>query len=359
NNPVPGILESGKAERGARKAVRTEVAWVDPQKPEGEAIARAAQMLRRGELVAFPTETVYGLGANALDAAAVARIYAVKGRPASNPLIVHVAEAGAAREIVMAWPEAAARLAARFWPGPLTLVLPKRDVIPEIVTAGGPTVAVRVPAHPVARALLIAAAVPVAAPSANRSLRLSPTQAAHVLRSLRGRIPLILDGGPATGGLESTVLDLTASPPRLLRPGLVTPADIEAVIGPIGRGAKPAEDRPLPSPGMMARHYAPRAPLEIQTGAAASDRVRALLAQGEAVGWLTFTDSDLEPPGLTVLVMPAEPEAYAARLYAALHALDAAGVTRIVVDLPPEDENWLAARDRLRRATAIEGPNGA
>src|SRR5579884_471059 len=339
----------------ARKAIETEVVRVDAQRPEEEAIARAAEMLRRGGLVAFPTETVYGLGANALDAEAIARIYEAKGRPASNPLIVHVADAEAARQVVAAWAEAAGRLAARFWPGPLTLVLPKREAIPEIVTAGGPTVAVRIPAHAVALALLRAAAVPIAAPSANRSLRLSPTRAEHVLHDLRGRIPLILDGGPTTGGLESTVLDLTTSPPRLLRPGLVTPAEIETVIGPIERAAKPAGNQPLPSPGMMARHYAPRAPLEIQEGDASS-RVQSLLAQGETVGWLTFTDPDWKHPGLTVLILPEEPEAYAAHLYAALHALDAADVTRIVVDLPPEGEAWLAARDRLHRAAIKSRP---
>lgn len=336
--------------RRRRKPVETEVVRVDPQRPEEEAIARAAEILRRGELVAFPTETVYGLGANALDAAAVARIYEAKGRPASNPVIVHVADAEAAYEVVAAWPEAAERLAARFWPGPLTLVLPKRETIPEIVTAGGPTVAVRVPAHAVARALLHAAGVPVAAPSANRSLRLSPTQTEHVLRDLRGHLPLILDGGPTTGGLESTVLDLTTSPPRLLRPGLVTPAEIEAVIGPIERSTKLVDGRPLPSPGMMARHYAPRAPLEIAEQNAET-RILELLAQGETVGWLTVRESDLKHPGLTILVLPKEPGVYAARLYAALHALDADGVTRIVVDLPPDGEAWLAARDRLRRAS--------
>ena len=176
-------------------------------------------MLRRGGLVAFPTETVYGLGANALDAEAVRHIFAAKGRPATNPVIVHVAEIARVREVVADWPPLAERLAGRFWPGPLTLVLPRHPALPALVTAGGPTVAVRVPLHPVALALLRAAVVPVAAPSANRSTRLSPTRAEHVLAGLAGRIDLLLDGGPASGGLESTVLDVTTVPPRLLRRG--------------------------------------------------------------------------------------------------------------------------------------------
>lgn len=333
---------------------RTEILHVDPEAPQPEVMARAADILRSGGLVAFPTETVYGLGAKALDAAAVANIFAAKGRPASNPLIVHVPDAKAAREVVAAWPEAAARLAARFWPGPLTLVLPRRAIVPDSVTAGGPTVAVRVPAHPVALALLRAAAVPIAAPSANRSTQVSPTRAEHVARGLQGRIPLILDGGPATGGLESTVLDLSTLPPRLLRPGLIAPSEIEAVIGPIDRQTPEApSDRPLPSPGLMMRHYAPRAPLELaQTEDEAATWVWSLQQQGEPVGWLTFAQTPEMPSLVTAMRMPREPAAYAAQLYAALHALDAAGVTHIVVTMPPDEEGWLAVRDRLRRAAS-------
>jgi L-threonylcarbamoyladenylate synthase len=337
--------------------VQTEILRVDAERPEEAAIARAAEIVRGGGLVAFPTETVYGLGANALDAEAVARIFAAKGRPATNPLIVHVPETEAARAVVAAWPETAARLAARFWPGPLTLVLPRQEAIPAIVTAGGPTVAVRVPAHPVAQALLRAAGVPIAAPSANRSMRLSPTRAAHVRQDLSGRIALILDGGPTAGGLESTVLDLTTTPPRLLRPGLVTPAEIEAIIGPITRpGVAPAADAPLPSPGLLARHYAPRAPLEL-TPDAGQERVQELLARGLRVGWVTFdTVAEENAPGLETIRLPLEPSAYAAQLYAALHQLDAVGVGRIVVGLPPDTEAWMAVRDRLRRAATPEAP---
>ncbi len=335
--------------------MQTEILRVDPERPESDVIARAAEVLRGGGLVAFPTETVYGLGANALDAEAVAGIFAAKGRPATNPLIVHVPDAKAAQEIAADWPEQAARLAARFWPGPLTLVLPRREIVPRIVTAGGPTVAVRVPAHPVAQALLRDTGLPIAAPSANRSMRLSPTRAAHVHRDLSGRIALILDGGPTTGGLESTVLNLTTTPPRLLRPGLISPAEIEAVIGPIARpNVSASSDTPLPSPGMLARHYAPRAPLELAEDNGRA-RVEELLARGLRVGWLALgTAEEAGTPGLEAVALPPEPASYAAQLYAALHQLDAAGVERIVVALPPETEAWLAVRDRLRRAATPE-----
>ncbi|MCW3099405.1 MAG: translation factor [Chthonomonadaceae bacterium] len=330
---------------------------IDPEHPDPQAIAQAAERLRQGDLVAFPTETVYGLGANALDAEAVARIFAAKGRPARNPLIVHVADVNAAQEIVTVWPEAAARLAAAFWPGPLTLVLPRHASIPDIVTGGGPTVGVRIPAHPVALALLRAAGVPVAAPSANRSLQLSPTRAEHVLQSLGGRIPWILDGGATSVGLESTVLDLSGSVPRLLRPGLLSPTQIEAIIGPIRRqeGLPPqTDDAPLPAPGMLSRHYAPRAPLELY--ADGTPRMHQLLALGRRVGRLTFDTMPAGLPGLKVIAMSRDPALYANRLYAALHELDAGGVDAILVDIPPVEEAWMAVRDRLERA-AVAAPS--
>ncbi|MCW3054323.1 MAG: translation factor [Chthonomonadales bacterium] len=332
--------------------MQTTIRQVDPEHPEAEAIAQAAERLRQGDLVAFPTETVYGLGANALDAEAVARIFAAKGRPARNPLIVHVAEVSAVQEIVTAWPESAKRLAEAFWPGPLTLVLPRHPCIPDIVTGGGPTVGVRIPAHPVAQALLRVAGIPVAAPSANRSLQLSPTRAEHVFQSLDGRIPLILDGGATSGGLESTVLDLSGEVPQLLRPGLLRPTDIEAIIGPIRRPEErpaPADDAPLPAPGMLSRHYAPRAPLELTANGPA--RLRQLLAQGRHVGWLTFEPTPPNLPGLKALSLSRDPALYANRLYAALHELDAAGVDAILVDTPPAEEAWMAVRDRLERAS--------
>jgi L-threonylcarbamoyladenylate synthase len=314
-------------------------------------LARAAAVLRRGGLVAFPTETVYGLGANALDAEAVAGIFAAKGRPATNPLIVHVADAQAARALVRAWPAAAHQLAEHFWPGPLTLVLPRNEGVSDLVTAGGPTIAVRVPAHPVALALLRACGLPLAAPSANSSMQLSPTRAEHVLHDLAERIDLVLDAGPTRGGLESTVLDLTTEPPRLLRPGLIPPAALEAIIGSIARHAAAADRAtPLRSPGQMERHYAPRTRLETAPAPAVA-HVRRLLTQGLRVGWLTWSDAPC-PEGVLRVVLAADPVGYAAEFYEALHRLDRAGLDRIVVDLPPAGEDWLAIHDRLRRASA-------
>jgi len=331
--------------------MHTRVLRVDPVIPEPAVLAEAASVLRRGGLVAFPTETVYGLGANASDPDAVARIFRAKGRPAGNPLIVHVAAKDQAQELTSEWPEAADRLSARFWPGPLTLVLLRNPRVPDIVTAGGATVALRVPAHPVALALLRTVHTPLAAPSANRSSHLSPTRPEHVRRSLDGRIDLLLDAGSTTGGVESTVLDVSTSPPRLLRPGLISPAQIEAVVGPIQRLASPAGGA-LRSPGLLARHYAPTAPLECVNVDAAA-RVEALCRTGMRVGWLTFTGAELAHlPELRRIMMPSDVTAYAAEMYAALHSLDEAGVERIIVTMPPDTEEWLAVRDRLRRASS-------
>ncbi|MFL5340352.1 MAG: L-threonylcarbamoyladenylate synthase [Gemmataceae bacterium] len=312
---------------------------------DAAALAEAAAVLRAGGLVAFPTETVYGLGANALDAAAVARIFAAKGRPANNPIIVHIADFADLPRVVANWPDAARRLAERFWPGPLTLVLPRAAAVPDIVTAGGPTVAVRMPAHPVALALIRAAGVPLAAPSANRSGELSPTTAEHVRRSLSSRIDMILGGGPTQVGLESTVVDLSVTPVRLLRPGHISPADIATVIGAIARQPDVSEAAPLPSPGMLARHYAPRTPTVCLAGSATYVAER--LQRGEKVGWLTF---DAAPCDAVTVVMPRAPTEYAARLYAELHALDQLALDRIVVEQPPDEEPWLAVGDRLSRA---------
>lgn len=319
------------------------------------ALRHAADVLRGGGLVAFPTETVYGLGAHALDPAAVARIFAAKGRPANNPLIVHVARVEQARKLAANWPETAERLAARFWPGPLTLVVRRAPIVPDVVTAGAATVALRVPAHRIALALLEAANLPIAAPSANRSNQISPTTANHVLHGLGSAVDILLDGGAASGGLESTVLDLSSDPPRLLRPGLVWPSQIETVIGRIACPelsiAEPTAA--LPSPGTQPRHYAPRAPMECHAGSGRL-RAEALSREGFRVGWLTMGEEPAIAPLLAaVIVMPLDSAAYAARLYAALHELDAAAVDRIVVDLPPDEEAWQAVRDRLRRgATA-------
>lgn len=332
----------------------------DDGRPPG-IFAEAAAILRNGGLVAFPTETVYGLGANALDATAVARIFEAKGRPSNNPVIVHIADEADLARVVASWPETAQRLAAQFWPGPLTLVLPRGPEIPDIVTAGGPTVAVRMVAHPVAQRLIRAAGVPLAAPSANRSGELSPTSAEHVAKGLSGRIEMILDGGSTRYGIESTVLDLSTHPPRLLRPGHITAAKIEAVIGVCQ--AQPdlqASDAALPSPGMLARHYAPRTPLECLSES--RERVRELMDRGERVGWVTFQPAQFgaipfDPKGVSsscdVPLSPV-PAHYAAALYAMLHELDQRGLSRIVVEMPPDMEEWRAVRDRLRRAAARE-----
>lgn len=319
---------------------------VDSRAPEAALLARAAEVLRRGGLVAFPTETVYGLGAHALDPAAVAEIYRAKGRPSYNPLIVHVSDADAARALSSAWPEAADRLAAAFWPGPLTLVVPRAAAVPVDVTAGLPNVALRVPAHPVALALLRAAALPVAAPSANRSTEISPTTAEHVARSLGDRVDLILDGGPCEVGIESTVLSLASGVPTILRPGTISVDEIAELIGgevASVQGKAEREGAALPSPGMMDRHYAPRAELIV------APDPRGVELDGRRTAVLTL-HGPIGLPGASALPMPPDPAGYAARLYATLHALDGDGYERIVAEEPPDTPAWAGVRDRLRRA---------
>ncbi|MCX7718377.1 MAG: L-threonylcarbamoyladenylate synthase [Candidatus Sumerlaeaceae bacterium] len=319
---------------------------VDAAAPDAAVISEAAAALRAGCLVAFPTETVYGLGANALDPVAVARIFAAKGRPATNPLIVHVTGPAQALELAAVWPPEAVLLAQRFWPGPLSLVLPRTGRVCDAVTGGGPTVALRMPAHPVALALLEAAGVPAAAPSANRSTRLSPTTAQHVARQLGGQIDIILDAGPCAGGIESTVLDLTTLPPRVLRPGLITAAEISAVIAmPVESGGHMPRRRgqPAKSPGQMARHYAPLTRLVLTP----PDQLTAP-ACGRAAYVLLSTE---EPAGAVETIrLPSDPRRYAARLYATLHHLDELGLDVIVVEMPPDTPDWAAVRDRLMRA---------
>jgi L-threonylcarbamoyladenylate synthase len=320
--------------------------------PEQTAIDEAAEILRRGGLVAFPTETVYGLGANALDASAVARIFAAKGRPSYNPLIVHVPNEAAARDLVSEWPESASRLARAFWPGPLTLVLPKQGSIPDIVTAGLDSVALRVPAHPVALALLRATRLPLAAPSANRSMALSPTTAQHVARSLGERVDLILDGGPTTVGIESTVVDLRGAQPSILRPGLLGAREIEPVAGALAAPNETAGDAARPAPGMLDRHYAPRALLRLFTAAEAPSIVReasALVARGARVATLVL-DASSGGPG-EIVRMPTDPARYAQRLYATLHDLDEAGSDVVFVQRVPDGDAWAGVRDRLERAS--------
>lgn len=328
--------------------MHTEILAVDPTQPEPAILDRAAAVLRGGGLVAFPTETVYGLGANACDETAVAGIFRAKGRPPTNPLIVHIPDAASAHPLVCGFPETARRLAERFWPGPLTLVLPKSERVPDLTTAGGFTVALRVPAHPVALGLLRACGLPLAAPSANPSALLSPTTAEHVRRGLEGKIDMILDAGPTPGGLESTVLDISVSPPRLLRPGLVTASQIEAVIGPVTRAEVATDPGPVRSPGLQERHYAPRTPLECTTES--RRRVDVLMREGLRIGWITWRE-EAPLPDAVVEALPGDPAGYARNLYAALHRLDLMKLDCIVVELPPEGDAWLAVHDRLRRAS--------
>ena len=296
-------------------------------------LARAAELIRAGKLVAFPTETVYGLGANALDAEAVARIFQAKGRPSTSPLIVHVSSVDMARGLAAEFSSDAGKLAAAFWPGPLTLVLLKEACIPAIVTAGLPTVGLRVPAHLVALALIREAGVPIAAPSANRFTELSPTRAEHVPAGLA---EMILDGGSSEVGIESTVLSLAGGRAVLLRPGMVSRAVIEEVIGPIAVASMPVIGEAHASPGMHMKHYSPRTPLRIGKP-----------RTGERCAYL-YVRKPLE--SAHSIRMPDDPVRYAAVLYETLHSLDKEGLDAIVVEPLPEGEEWLGIRDRLNRA---------
>jgi L-threonylcarbamoyladenylate synthase len=300
-----------------------------------EIIRHAARLIREGKLVAFPTETVYGLGANALDAQAVEKIFRVKARPSTSPLIVHVESREAASKLVSEWPGAADKLARQFWPGPLTLVLPKRDCIPGVVTAGLPTVGLRVPANAFALALLVEAGVPIAAPSANRFTGLSPTTAEHVGKSLGDSVDFILDGGPAQVGIESTVLSLAGGKPELLRPGMISAEEIEAVIGKIEVAGAIVEGA-HPSPGMHKKHYSPRTPLVLHVPDAGRG----------AYLWLTRPAACAQS-----IQMPADPAKYAAALYETLHRLDDEGFEWIAVEPPPDEPAWAGITDRLKRAS--------
>ena len=309
---------------------------------EPAAIARAAAALRAGGLVAFPTETVYGLGADALDARAVRAIFAAKGRPADHPLIVHVADAAAVRPLVSAVPAAAERLMA-FWPGPLTLVLPRSSAVPDVTTAGQATVAVRVPGHPVALALLRACGRPIAAPSANRSGRPSPTTAEHVIADLRGEVDVILDGGPTQVGVESTVVDATRAVPLVLRVGGLPVEALRAAVGEVEVLAGQDPEAMARSPGLRHRHYAPRAKVVL----VAPGEADALGGPGVAV-----MSRRAAPAGFvgTWRVMPGELEGYARELFAALRELDATGAQTIVVEAVEAVGLGRAIADRLRRA---------
>jgi len=338
--------------------MNTEIAVIDPVTPDPRLVARAAGLLRSGRLVCFPTETVYGLGANALDPEAIKRIFWAKGRPATNPLIVHVHDPSLATNVAAYWPAVAMRLADSYWPGPLTIVVPKNPVVPDEVTAGGPTVGIRCPDHPVAQALLRAAGIPVAAPSANQSTELSPTRAEHVVKSLGGRIDMVLDAGPCPGGIESTVLDVTGPVVRVLRPGPVTVPMLEAIVGPVEAATR--QEGVARSPGQMEKHYSPRTPMIVsdyspEALGLASD----MIESGKRVGLFLMElicGNEYDEGGpvsdgkMYVKYMPCEPEECAALLYDILHGFDQQNLDAIVVNLPPDTPEWAAIRDRLTRA---------
>lgn len=331
---------------------------IAPGDPGDRALDEAAEILRSGGLVAFPTETVYGLGADATDPAAVSRIFAAKGRPATNPLIVHADGIDLARRCVSRWPESAESLARRLWPGPLTLVLHRSALIPDVVTGGGETVGVRVPDVAEARALIGRVGRPLAAPSANRSTGISPTRAEHVLRDLDGRIDLILDAGPTAVGLESTVLDLTADPPRILRPGPIQAGEISEILGrpvrPASSESPPDPGRAASSPGLMAVHYAPRTrAVRIEPGEEIPE-----LPPGEPPALLVLGGdrSTLSEIGPGLRIDLPDPVEAARLLYDALHRCDSSPSTLILVRMPPDLPAWAAIRDRLRRATSPAEP---
>jgi L-threonylcarbamoyladenylate synthase len=338
------------------------------------AVRQAVELLQAGQVVALPTETVYGLAANALNPAAVSRIFAIKGRPARNPIIVHVASVEMARGCAAIWPELAGKLAKSFWPGPLTLVLPGSPEIPEIVTAGGATVGIRWPSHPFIQTVIRECGFPLAAPSANLSNELSATNPAHVLKSLGDKIPLIVDGGQSQVGIESTVLDLSVSPPRVLRPGMIHDQAILAVTGDLALGES-KKPRVLKSPGQLARHYAPKARLIILSWKNDADlrkQITRLLASELALDPLPpasprIPNFELRVSTVHVIshthipstegfgrigVVPHDPEAFARALYCELHQCDEAGAKWIIVEALPGSNEWNGIRDRLKRASA-------
>ena len=319
-------------------------------------IAHAVALLRQGRPVAFPTETVYGLGAAAFDPAAVARIYELKGRPAFNPLIVHVSGPEMARRVVRAWPEEAELLARAFWPGPLSLVLPRSPDLPGIVTAGADTVAVRCPDHPVALALLFEFGAPLVGPSANPSGMVSPTAAEHVRESFDPDDVFVLEGGPCRAGIESTVLSLVG-PPTILRPGLIGADEAAFTIGrPVAlarngkdAGRMPREAAALPSPGLLPRHYAPRTPARLF---GPEDWPRVLPGADAPTVVLSMHNRPIKPPH-TILLLPRQAEPYAAAIYSALRRADALSPALILIERPPTDGPvWEAIADRLARATS-------
>lgn len=317
---------------------------------EDEDIARAAEILRSGGIVAFPTETVYGLGADALNPRAVARVFTIKRRPPNHPLIVHLPDVSYLKDWACDIPPAAYQLAEKFWPGPLTLILKRAAMVPDNVTGGQGSVGLRVPGHPMALALLEKFGGAVAAPSANRFGHVSPTRAEHVREELGSEVDMILDGGPCQVGLESTIVSLLDARPLILRPGAISRNMLAEALGEeIETG--PAEKITLRAPGMLASHYAPRTPLRRINSAELYERAIALVAQGRQVGVLTRQAGE-PAPGLHYYLLPSDPNGYAHELYDTLHKADAQRLDILLIEEPPREEVWLAVRDRLTRAAA-------
>ena len=343
--------------------MHTLVLKVDPSKPEREKLRAAAEVLRSGGLVAFPTETVYGLGANALDGRAALRIFEAKQRPADNPLIVHIANRDDVYVLAEHVPERAERLIAKFWPGPLTLLLQRSDVVPKEVTGGLDSVAIRMPSHPIAHALVAEAGVPIAAPSANLAGRPSPTSAEHVLEDLRGRIEVVLDGGEIVHGVESTVLDLTTELPTVLRPGPVTVEELRGVIGeveihPVAKAEVPVEVAVARAPGMKYRHYAPKAEVVVVEGelekvvAKVQELVNAQLKAGKKTGVMATRETAASYKAGVVKVVGSrgDPRTVAKNLFRVLREFDAEGVEFVAAEGLEPVGIGLAVMNRLRKA---------
>jgi L-threonylcarbamoyladenylate synthase len=334
--------------------VKTDILSTHTPQLFAAAVKFSADLLRAGQVVALPSETVYGLAANALDSDAVAKIFQAKGRPAHNPVIVHVASLDMARACAREWPETARKLSRAFWPGPLTLVLPKANCVPPTVTAGGDTVGIRWPAHPFMQAVIRECGFPLAAPSANLSNRISPTHADHVSHQLDGKIPLIVDGGQSQVGIESTVVDLTAAPARILRPGMIHAESIAAAGVPVVEGPSATAAGALRSPGLLKKHYAPKAKLLVVKWNDDEELARLVARQAPLASCFVVAHTRI-PAGFAaanVSVIPHDAEAYARALYAELHRCDQAGARLIVVEAPPETAEWSGVADRLRRAAA-------
>ena len=320
-----------------------------------KAVRRAAELLRAGQVVALPTETVYGLAANALDAQAVAKIFEIKGRPSTNPVIVHVVGLAMATRCVSAFPLLAEQLAKAFWPGPLTLVLPRAEAIPKIVTAGGGTVGIRWPSHPLMQAVIRECGFPLAAPSANLSNQISPTNAAHVQKQLDGKVPVIVDGGQSAVGIESSVLDLTVTPPQILRPGMIHAESLAAAGMPVAGHNPLAGTGTLKSPGQLKKHYSPKAKLMVLSWHDTDGLKSELAARRVPLATCHIIAHASVPPGepfARVSVIPHDAEAFARAIYAELHRCDEEGAQTIVVEAPPAGSEWSGITDRLRRAAA-------